>query len=73
MLFFLYNLLIGFAANGGSIHGWIGQFAHVWGMSHKKITGSFVYHLDQNFDPERKDRSDKGWTVFNRKISKIVS
>ena len=28
---------------------------------------SFVFHLDKDFDIERKNRSDKGQTVFNRK------
>ena len=33
----------------------------------KKITRSFVYHLDQDFDIEINDESDKGQSVFNRK------
>ena len=34
-------------------------------MSHKQIKRSFFPHLDRDFDPERKDRIDKGQTVFN--------
>ena len=64
--------MIGSAANGGSTHGWIGQFSHSWVLSHKQITRSFVYHLDQYLDLEINDCSNKVQTVFNRKIRKSM-
>ena len=67
VLYFLYNLLIGSASNGGSIHGCIGQFANGQGLPQKQIPMSCVSHLDQYFDPDKKYQSDKFRTVFNRK------
>ena len=43
VLFFWYNLLIGSPTNGGSIHGWISQFAHGWGLFKKTNQEVFCF------------------------------
>ena len=65
--------MIGSSTNGGSINLWFDQFPHEWGISHKQTTRSFVSHLEQDFDLETNNWSDKGQNVFNSKISKIMS
>ena len=55
----IYSTLTGIST------GWNADFAHAWGISTRSIRNLFDRFVERDFNGERKERSDKGLTIFN--------
>ena len=55
----IYSTLTGIST------GWNADFAHAWGISTRSIRNVFDRFVERDFNGERKERSDKGLTIFN--------
>ena len=60
----MFNLLIVFDGNGGSLKGWQSLLFNAWGMTRPTFNSIFNRCIDRGFDCGRKERSDKGESIF---------
>ena len=51
--------------SSGIATGWVNLLADAWGVSAKKINRQINAFVDSDFTCERKERSDKGTSIFN--------
>ena len=64
----IYSTLNGISA------GWNTDFDHTWGIPTRSIRNIFDRFVERYFNWERKERSDKGLTIFNseQKIKAVI-
>jgi hypothetical protein len=61
----MYSLLTGFKSKGGPCHGWLSLLCKGWGVSDQWMHMTYEKFIERNFTTDRKERSDKGCTIFN--------
>ena len=65
LLLVMTSMFILHSPSSGIAVGWVSLLAHAWGVSAKKINRQIDAFIDSDFTCKRKERSDKGTSIFN--------